>query len=144
MLSLASTLRSTASIPPQYVPSCTFSPRSRNRFACNTCKQQNGGGPILVKRSQIEGHRMAVFLRKNPRTKLPPLTRFEPEQSARARPRSRRGTRTKQITLYAESWLCPNCFERNEFGKNWVEYGPAGVVACGDCGLHYEIERGGV
>lgn len=87
---------------------------------------------------------MAVFLRKNPRTKLPPLTRFEPEQSARARPRSRRGTRTKQITLYAESWLCPNCFERNEFGKNWGEYGSAGVVACGDCGLHYEIERGGV
>ena len=151
-MSLASSLKSSAaSITTPYVPSCTFSPRGRNRFACNTCTKANGGGPILVKRSQTEGHRTAVFLRQNHRTKLPPKTRYEsPPRRTHARRSgveltadSHRGQRTTYISTYAESWLCPYCFGRNDFDKGYGLYGSCGTSACGDWGARFEVVRSG-
>lgn len=146
---LASSLKSSAAAV--YVPSCTFSPRGRNRFACNTCTKANGGGPVILKRGSLEGHRLGVFLRNNPRSKLPPKTHYEspPRRASRGRsgveldwgaPRPR--ARTKLISAFALSWLCPNCFERNDFDKGYGLYGSCGTATCSDCGLRFEIERG--
>ena len=153
IMSLASSLKSsTAATNPAYVPSCTFSPRGRNRFACNTCTKANGGGPIVLKRNQLEGHRVGVFLRNNPRSRRPPKIRYEPQPRLTRWGRSgveldsgtpRPDLRTKYISAFAESWLCPDCFERNRFDKNYGRYGSAGIVACRDCGARFEIERGG-
>jgi len=151
-MSLASTLRSsTAATQSSYVPSCTFSPRGRNRFACNTCTKANGGGPIVLKRNQVEGHRVGMFLRNNPRSKLPPKIHYESPPRRTRWGRSgldlgsapHRGVRTRYISAFAESWLCPDCFERNDFDKGYGLYGSCGTATCSDCGARFEIERGG-
>ncbi|MDO8576632.1 MAG: hypothetical protein Q7R90_04985 [bacterium] len=144
MISLARTLKSSAAaVNPGFVPSCTFSPRGRNRYACNTCTKANGGGPIVLKRNQLEGHRTGVFLRNNPRSKLPPITPYEPQKTLAARSGSQKGLMIKYISMHSERWICHDCFEENRFEKNWGIYGSAGVDTCRGCNARFLIERGG-
>src|ERR1700722_12582752 len=69
-----------------YTPACTFTPRSRNRFACNCCVSSRGR-PVVLPRKQLEGHRNAVFNQNNPRSRAVPPLRFK-EKSVQEPPTS--------------------------------------------------------
>ena len=136
MLSASSLLGSTAPLFPHNrgFVECTFSPRGRNRFACTRCS--NGkGGPLVLKRSQLDGHKQGTFVRAFPPSPDPPAW-IPPKVDQRSK-----GPRTRVIDVFADSWLCPECYERNEFSYRYGSSGPARPSRCWDCGRTYTIER---
>ena len=106
---------------------CTFKPLAGDLYRCNCCP-----GRVIVTRRQLEGHRTAVYNRKNPRRPPPPINAPAVAPS---------GVPTKNIDVLLDRWWCPRCFQMNPFAARHGLAGFAGRAKCAGCEGEFAIVR---